>query len=71
MSVSKVWDDADNQDGASDSVKVQLASDEKALGEPVVLTLTNKGSTRGTDLFINNNGKKIGYTVEEVDVPQV
>ncbi|WP_321780353.1 Cna B-type domain-containing protein [Schaalia cardiffensis] len=71
VSVSKVWDDADNQDGVRpDSVKVQLKADEKALGEPVVLNADNKWTHTWTDLFINNNGKKIGYTVEEVDVPQ-
>lgn len=71
VSVSKVWDDADNQDGVRpDSVKVQLKADDKAVGEPVVLNADNKWTHTWTDLFINNNGNKIGYTVEEVDVPQ-
>ena len=73
VSVSKVWDDADNQDGVRpDSVKVQLKADGAAVGEPVVLNADNKWTHTWTDLFINNNKdkKKIDYTVEEVDVPQ-
>ena len=73
VTVSKVWDDADNQDGVRpDSVKVQLKAGGKALGEPVVLNADNKWTHTWTDLFINNNTdkKKIEYKVEEVDVPQ-
>lgn len=73
VSVSKMWDDADNQDGVRpDSVKVQLKAGGKALGEPVVLNADNKWTHTWTDLFINDNKdkKKIDYTVEEVDVPQ-
>lgn len=73
VSVSKVWDDADNQDGVRpDSVKVQLKAYGEAVGEPVVLNADNKWTHTWTDLFINDNKdkKKIEYTVEEVDVPQ-
>ncbi|WP_277063628.1 Cna B-type domain-containing protein [Schaalia cardiffensis] len=73
VTVSKVWDDADNQDGVRpDSVKVQLKAYGEAVGEPVVLNADNKWTHTWTDLFINDNTdkKKIEYTVEEVDVPQ-
>ena len=75
VSVTKEWDDAENQDGIrTSSVTVQLKNEEgKSIGEPVVLNADNNwtytwdGDTY--DLISQSKGVYHLYTVEEVEVP--
>ena len=73
VTVTKVWDDADNQDGIRPaSVTVQLKADGKAFGDPVVLSSSNEWTHIFTDLEVNKKGQvgvAIDYTVEELNVP--
>lgn len=71
VSVTKAWDDAEEQDGkCPESVKVQLFADGKALGSPVELGGSAGWTHTWTDLFLKDKGKEIVYTVEEVEVPE-
>ncbi len=71
VSVVKKWDDANNQDGVRPaSVKVQLYADGQASGSPVVLNAANEWTYRFTGLAVNKAGRKIAYTVKEVDAAQ-
>lgn len=71
VSVTKAWDDAEDQDGKRpESVKVQLFADGKALGSPVELGGSTGWTHTWTDLFLKDKGKEIVYTVEEVEVPE-
>ena len=68
VDVSKVWDDADNQDGLRpDSVEVTLYADTVAY-ETVTLDASNGWSYSWT-LFKYENGREIVYTVAEESVP--
>ena len=67
VSVTKNWDDADNQDGKRpDSIQVQLYADGKEQGEPVVLNVENHWSHTWSDLDEKADSKTIEYTVKEV-----
>ena len=71
VSVKKVWNDSGNATGTRPgSIKVQLFADDKATGEPVTLSATDGAGYTWTGLKKNANGKKITYTVEEVEVPE-
>ncbi|QPK82016.1 Cna B-type domain-containing protein [Schaalia sp. ZJ405] len=64
--VTKVWDDADNQDGIRpDSVTVKLRADGKDTGKTLTLTADGKWSGTFTGLETNKAGKEIQYTVAE------
>lgn len=70
IAVKKVWEDKDDQDGKRpDSVTVKLMNGEE---EVATLTLTEavgwKGAFTGDNLYVNENGKKIEYTVVEDEV---
>ena len=68
--VSKTWNDADNQDGKRPgSVEVQLYADKKPYGESVTLNAGNDWSYTWDELPEKQNGELVSYTVEEVDVP--
>ena len=70
ITVTKVWNDAENQDGKRPtSVEVQLLAGGEAYGEPVVLNEENKWSYTWENLYVNENGQEIVYTVAEVNVP--
>ena len=70
VSVRKVWDDSDNQDGIRPaSVTVQLYADGKASGAPVDLNAANNWSHTWTKLAKKANKTDIKYTVDEVSVP--
>lgn len=64
VAVSKVWK---NGDPASDlEVKVQLYSDGRAYGKPVILNAANSWSYSWTDLNkYNAAGNEVNYTLEE------
>ena len=71
ISVEKIWDDKDNQDGKrADSVSVQLKADGADVGAPVTLDASNNWKTEWTGLAKNkNNGTPIIYSVDETNVP--
>ncbi|UDM80818.1 Cna B-type domain-containing protein [Vagococcus fluvialis] len=67
ISVNKVWEDVDNQDGIRpESIKVQLYADEKELGEAVELTEEKSWNHTWEKLALNKAGKAIKYSVKEV-----
>ena len=76
VSVEKIWDDANNQDGKRPAaVQVQLyrqvgSAEKTALGDPVTLGVNNDWKTEWTNLPEYENGAKIAYTVDEVEVPE-
>ena len=71
VSVTKAWDDHDNQDGLRpNSIKVQLYANDKAEGEAVELTAGTQWHHTWTDLAEKAKGQTIQYTVKEVsDIP--
>lgn len=72
ISVKKVWEDADNQDGIRPgTIEVTLfANGDETDVENVILNSENnwQGTFTGLPEF-DNNGEQITYTIEEVDVP--
>ena len=71
VSVKKVWNDSNNQDGIRpDSVTVQLYADGKASGAPVDLNAANNWSHTWSGLAKKANKTDIKYTVDEVSVPE-
>ncbi len=70
VTVTKAWDDANDQDGIRpDSVKVQLYADGEPSGDPVELSADNQWTHTWTGLFLKDGGRQVSYTVREVDVP--
>ncbi len=66
ITVTKSWDDEENQDGIRpESIKVQLSANGTAYGETVVLNADNKWSYTWSDLDEKKSGKDIDYTVAE------
>ena len=66
ITVTKSWDDSNNQDGKRpNSVKVQLLADGKAQGEPIILNSDNKWTHTWTELAKYKAGNEIVYSVEE------
>ncbi len=68
VSVSKVWDDNDNQDGLRKEVTVKLLADDKDTEKTLKLNQSNRWIGTFTDLDKYAAGKEIAYTVEEVEV---
>ena len=69
-SVTKVWDDNNNQDGIRPTeIKVQLYADGTPVGSETVLNEDNAWSHTFTDLPQFERGKEIVYSIKEVDVP--
>ena len=67
FSVQKIWHDANNQDNVRyKGVKVQLYANGVKSGEPVELNADNHWVHTWTDLYKNNDGNAIVYTVKEV-----
>ncbi len=69
VKVTKVWDDADNQDGYRTDVTVNLLADGKVI-DSVTLSEDNNWSYSWTKLDKKAAGKEIDYTVTEEEVPQ-
>ncbi|MGM9886753.1 MAG: Cna B-type domain-containing protein, partial [Lactococcus sp.] len=70
LTVKKVWDDKDNQDGIRpQNIKVQLYADNVKNGDEVSLNASNSWTYTWKDLEEKNNGKTINYTVKEVGTP--
>ncbi|MGH2131899.1 Cna B-type domain-containing protein, partial [Enterococcus faecalis] len=67
VSVTKAWDDNNNQDGLRpNSVQAQLYANGKAEGSPVELNKGNQWSHTWNDLPEKAKGQAIVYTVKEV-----
>ncbi|MBS0958890.1 Cna B-type domain-containing protein [Leuconostoc pseudomesenteroides] len=67
VSVTKKWDDNNNQDGIRpDSITVQLYANDEKSGTPVELSATNNWSYNWQDLPKQSNGQDIKYSVQEV-----
>jgi hypothetical protein len=70
VTVTKAWDDANDQDGARpESARVQLYADGQPSGDPVELSADNGWTHTWTGLFQKRGGQDIAYTVEEAGVP--
>ena len=67
VTVTKKWEDADNQDGKRpSSIKVQLYGNDKKVGEEVTLNEGNNWTHTWEKLPKNAAGTPIKYTVKEV-----
>ena len=70
ISVKKVWDDNEDQDGIRPStVDVCLLADGKQVGRTVELSENNGWEYTWENLARQKNGKDIVYTVDEVKIP--
>ena len=70
ISVTKAWNDADNQDGKRPvKVKVTLYADGAATDKSKELNEANHWSATFENLDERKDGKKIEYTVKEDEVP--
>ena len=71
LTVTKKWDDAENQDGLRPkSIKVQLYANDQKSGKEVELSEDNKWTYTFSDLDEKKDGKAIQYTVKETEVPE-
>ncbi|MGS4049561.1 Cna B-type domain-containing protein [Staphylococcus pseudintermedius] len=65
--VTKHWEDDDNQDGKRPkSIEVELMADGKATGEKATLSADNNWTHTWQDLAEKAQGKAIDYTVKEI-----
>ena len=70
VSVTKKWDDKNNQDGKRPaSVTVKLLADGQDTGKTLELNAANNWAGSFTDLDADKGGTPIQYTVVEVTVP--
>lgn len=70
IKVSKVWQDADDQDGLRPSeIKVELYADGDTQNKIETLNKENGWSATFVDLQEKKNGTAIQYTVKEISVP--
>ena len=68
--VNKVWNDSNNQDGIRPaSVVVSLLANGQATGQTVTLDASNNWTAEFTGLPEFEAGRKISYTVDELNVP--
>ncbi len=69
VTVTKAWNDADNQDGLRPAeVTVKLLANGKDTGESLTLSKANRWTGIFTDLDEYKDGEKIVYTIEEAAV---
>ena len=70
VSVVKVWDDANNQDGLrAEAIQVQLKAGDNSISDEVTLNEANNWSYTWKDLDKKEAGVDIDYRVVEVSVP--
>ncbi|MDB8756544.1 MULTISPECIES: Cna B-type domain-containing protein, partial [unclassified Ruminococcus] len=70
-SVTKIWDDADNQDGIRpESITVALLANGTPTNKTVTLTVANNWTQTITGLPEKADGEYITYTWTEVNVPE-
>lgn len=68
VSVTKAWNDGNNQDGLRpNKISVQLYANGIKSGKPVELNDSNKWTTTWNDLALKQNGTDVIYTVKEID----
>jgi len=71
VTVKKVWDDAQNQDGLRPStIKVHLLANGTEVQAAVELSADNKWTHTFSNLDEKKAGQVINYTVKEIDVPE-
>ena len=71
VTVKKVWDDGNDFDGIRpESVTVQLLANGEPYGDPAVLSEDSGWEAAWIDLFVNEGGEPIEYTIEELDVAE-
>ena len=71
VSVTKIWDDADNQDGIRPAkITVKLLADGQDTGKTVTLSVDNNWTQSITGLDEKKGGKAIKYTWAEENVPK-
>ena len=71
ISVDKVWDDNDNQDGKrSESIKVMLLKDKEETNKIITLSEENNWHGEFVNLDEYKDGKLIDYSVKEIGVPE-
>ena len=71
VSVTKIWDDADNQDGIRPAkITVKLLADGQDTGKTVTLSVDNNWTQSITGLDEKKGGKAIEYTWAEENVPK-
>ncbi|MBQ3090081.1 MAG: Cna B-type domain-containing protein [Oscillospiraceae bacterium] len=69
VSVTKVWDDANDQDGLrTNDVTINLLADGRSTGKSLILSEGNNWTDSFTDLDVYSGGKEIIYTVTEDEV---
>ena len=69
--VTKIWNDAENQDGKRpESITVSLLADGEATGNTVTLSAENNWTQTVSDLPEKANGKAIEYTWTEETLPE-
>ncbi|MEB3073253.1 Cna B-type domain-containing protein [Parvimonas sp. C2] len=69
VQVTKAWDDKNDQDKKRpDSVTIKLLADGKETGKTLKLSKDNKWTDTFKDLDEYKDGKKIEYTIKEVEV---
>jgi len=66
VTVTKAWDDSDNQDGLRQAVEVELYADGVATGQTQTLSADNNWTYTWTGLAEKANKQEITYTVKEV-----
>ncbi|QQK78096.1 Cna B-type domain-containing protein [Salicibibacter cibarius] len=67
VTVTKSWDDAQNQDGIRpNSIEVQLTADGEEHRDPVELSVENDWTYTWDELDANASGEAIDYSVEEL-----
>ena len=70
ISVEKIWNDNNNQDGKRPtSIQVQLKANGNNEGETITLNAENNWKYTWNNLSEYENGIKVTYTVEETEVP--
>jgi len=71
VTVTKNWDDANNQDGnRAENIEVQLIGNDEEVGEPVVLNAENNWTYSWSGLALNDAGSEIDYSVVELNTPE-
>ena len=71
VKVSKVWEDEDNKDDLRpDTVTIKLLADDEDTGVSLDLSADNEWTATFTNLPEYKEGKKIDYTVKEIDVAE-
>ena len=67
VSVNKVWDDAGNRDGIRpDSITVRLLANDEATDKTLVLSENNDWAAEFTDIYKNEAGKPVRYSIKEL-----